>query len=76
VTNVSRPCAFAGEAAQQLEQQMQQEVELLSQAVNNTPDDVKTRPGEGLGVPSPGFKHLGQMEVLVSYRKHTACWSE
>lgn len=55
---------------------MQQEVELLSQAVNNTPDDVKTRPGEGLGVPSPGFKHLGQMEVLVSYRKHTACWSE
>lgn len=55
----------AGDAARQAEQQMEQEIELLSQAVNNTPDDVITRPGEGLGVPSPGFKHLAQMELLV-----------
>ena len=55
----------AGDAARQLEQRMQQEVSLLSSAVSALPDDVVTRPGEGLGVPSPGFKHLAQMELLV-----------
>lgn len=46
---------------------MDQEIKQLDQVVKATPDDVKTRPGEGLGVPSPGFKNLGQMEVLVSH---------
>jgi hypothetical protein len=45
---------------------MNDEISQLSVAVNNTPDDVKTRPGEGLGVPSPGFKALGREEMLVS----------
>jgi hypothetical protein len=55
-----------GDEAKQYEQQMGQEIKSLEQVVKGTPADVKTRPGEGLGVPSPGFKHLGQMEVLVS----------
>jgi hypothetical protein len=45
---------------------MVREIDLLAQAVSSTPHDVKTRPGEGLGVPSPGFKALGREEVLVS----------
>jgi hypothetical protein len=45
---------------------MNDEISQLSVAVNNTPGDVKTRPGEGLGVPSPGFKALGREEMLVS----------
>jgi hypothetical protein len=57
---------LAGDEAKQHEQQMDAEIKQLEQVVQATPADVKTRPGEGLGVPSPGFKHLGQMEVLVS----------
>lgn len=55
----------AGDDAQQLEQQMRQELQLLSQVVEATPDDVITRPGEGIGVYSPGHKHLAEIELLV-----------
>jgi hypothetical protein len=44
---------------------MSQELQLLAQVVDATPDDVITRPGEGIGVFSPGHKHLAQIELLV-----------
>lgn len=45
---------------------MGQELQLLSQVVDATPDDVITRPGEGIGVYSPGHKHLAEISLLVS----------
>jgi hypothetical protein len=44
---------------------MAQELQLLARVVDATPDDVVTRPGEGIGVYSPGHKHLAQIELLV-----------
>jgi hypothetical protein len=57
---------LVGDAASQLEQQMAQELQLLAQVVEATPDDVITRPGEGIGIYSPGHKHLAEIGLLVS----------
>lgn len=46
---------------------MDLELQQLLQAVSALPNDVKTRPGEGLGVPSPGYKHLAQIQLLVCH---------
>lgn len=58
-------CSTPGDAAKQAEQQMGQEVDRLTQIVTDMPDDVITRPGEGLGVYSIGYKHLSTIELLV-----------
>lgn len=55
-----------GDARQQHEASLAAELQALSAAVDATPRDVVTRPGEGLGVPSPGFKALGRMELLAA----------
>lgn len=47
---------------------MHREVELLAQVAANTPADAITRPGEGIGVYSPGYKHLTDIELLVRIR--------
>lgn len=47
---------------------MRQEVELLAQVAERTPEDTITRPGEGIGVYSPGYKHLTDIELLVRAR--------
>jgi hypothetical protein len=60
------PILHTGDARQQHEASLAAELQALSAAVDATPRDVVTRPGEGLGVPSPGFKALGRMELLVS----------
>lgn len=57
---------LVGDAASQLAQQMAQELELLAQVVEATPDDVITRPGEGIGIYSPGHKHLAEIGLLVN----------
>lgn len=44
---------------------MGQEVDRLAQIVTDMPEDVITRPGEGLGVYSIGYKHLSNIELLV-----------
>eukprot|EP00879_Flechtneria_rotunda_P002107 GHRR01002288.1.p1 GENE.GHRR01002288.1~~GHRR01002288.1.p1 ORF type:complete len:734 (+),score=249.35 GHRR01002288.1:60-2261(+) len=49
-----------------LTQQMQGEVSLLKQAVQQTPQDPITQPGDGIGIYSPGFKRLGQIELLFA----------
>lgn len=62
-----------GDARQQHEASLAAELQALSAAVDATPPDVVTRPGEGLGVPSPGFKALGRMELLVSCLAACVC---
>lgn len=62
----THPPPYTGDARQQAESSLAVELQALSAAVEATPADVVTRPGEGLGVPAPGFKALGRMELLVS----------
>eukprot|EP00775_Hariotina_reticulata_P010681 gene10681-10840_t len=49
-----------------LEAQVQAELSSMQQAVAATPADPITKPGEGLGVFSPGFKALGEIGQLVA----------
>jgi hypothetical protein len=58
---------YAGDKAKRFEQQMSQELQLLAQVVDATPDDVITRPGEGIGIYSPGHKHLAEIGLLVRW---------
>jgi hypothetical protein len=44
---------------------MRSELAGLDTAVAATPRDPLTRPGDGIGIYSPGFKRLGQIEQLV-----------
>jgi hypothetical protein len=55
----------AAAARASLQQQMRTELEGLAAAVAATPPDPTTQPGDGIGIYSPGFKRLGQIEQLV-----------
>jgi len=46
--------------------QVQAELSSMKQAVAATPADPITRPGDGIGIYSPGFKALGEIGELVS----------
>lgn len=61
-----------GVARDALEADMAQELSLLKQVVSDTPPDPLTKPGEGIGIYSPGYKRLGDIEVLVSTLQHTS----
>jgi hypothetical protein len=45
---------------------VQAELSSMKQAVAATPADPITRPGEGIGIYSPGFRALGEIGELVS----------
>eukprot|EP00878_Enallax_costatus_P010043 GHUV01010482.1.p1 GENE.GHUV01010482.1~~GHUV01010482.1.p1 ORF type:complete len:611 (+),score=181.63 GHUV01010482.1:1052-2884(+) len=46
--------------------QMQSELHALQSAVSALPDDPQTRPGDGIGIYSPGFRRLGQIQLLTA----------
>jgi hypothetical protein len=56
---------LAAAARASLQQQMRDELAGLDAAVAATPVDPLTKPGDGIGIYSPGFKRLGQIEQLV-----------
>lgn len=60
------PTTAPGTAARtDLSRRLQDELALLAQAVEDTPADPITKPGDGIGIYSTGFKTLGQIELLV-----------
>ena len=68
--NISQPVAlltalyshFPGPSRNRLEAELNHELALLRQAVSDTAADPLTKPGEGIGIYSPGYKRLGQIE--------------
>ncbi|KAF6254659.1 hypothetical protein COO60DRAFT_1642164 [Scenedesmus sp. NREL 46B-D3] len=74
VWHYGRALALASAAAHEsdvsvaasLQQRMRGELVGLDGAVAATPADPITKPGDGLGIYSPGFKRLGQIEQLTA----------
>lgn len=56
---------FPGDTKSSHSNQLQSELSALQSAVSALPDDPHTRPGDGIGIYSPGFRRLGQIQVLV-----------
>jgi hypothetical protein len=56
---------------------MRTELAGLDAAVAATPPDPITQPGDGIGIYSPGFKRLGQIQQLVSKatKGHCCGWA-
>ncbi|WIA39815.1 hypothetical protein OEZ86_005868 [Tetradesmus obliquus] len=56
-------------AAASLRQALAAELAGLDAAVAATPRDPFTQPGDGIGIYSPGFKRLGEIESLVAHAR-------
>ncbi|GAB4824072.1 hypothetical protein N2152v2_011118 [Parachlorella kessleri] len=52
--------------AQRRQHEAQAELDLVKEAMASLPPDLMTRPGQGVGIYSPGYNDLGRMAVLVA----------